>query len=58
MSGKEIVRHRTQIYKLSVAGAYVGFQVKSRGMFALRENHEFVKTLKQYRKLGFLQPLV
>ena len=27
-----------------VAGAYVGFQVKSRRMFALCENHEFVKT--------------
>ena len=24
-----------------VAGAYVGFQVKSRRMFALCENHEF-----------------
>ena len=28
----------------AVAGAYVGFQVKSRRMFALCENHEFVKT--------------
>ena len=27
-----------------VAGAYVGFQVKSRRMFALSENREFVKT--------------
>ena len=27
-----------------VAGAYVGFQVKSRRMFALCENHELVKT--------------
>ena len=27
-----------------VAGAYVGFHVKSRRMFALCESHEFVKT--------------
>ena len=31
-------------HTLSVAGAYVGFQMKSRRMFALCENHEFVKT--------------
>ena len=41
-----------------VAGACVRFQVKSRRMFALCENHELVKTLKEYRKLGFLQSLV
>ena len=30
-------------FEAIVAGAYVGFQVKSRRMFALCENHEFVK---------------
>ena len=39
-----------------VAGAYIWFQVKSRRM--LFENHELVKTLKEYRKLGFLKLLV
>ena len=33
----------------------VGFPVKSRRMFAPRENHRFMKTLKEYRKLSLLQ---
>ena len=32
--------------------------MKPRRVFAFNENHEFVKTSKKYRKLGFLQSLV